>query len=157
MHIRLANLQNPSDQQTIVDLLDMYSRDPMGAGAPLAADVRTRLIPALLEQPQARIFLALKDGEPLGLAICFLGFSSFRAQPLLNIHDLAVTPDSRGTGVGRALLQAAEDEARRCGCCRLTLEVRGDNHRAQRIYRQFGFASGANETDEMLFWKKPLE
>jgi ribosomal protein S18 acetylase RimI-like enzyme len=154
--VRLAKLDDPIDQQVILDLLDMYARDPMGDAAPLSDEVRSNLLPGLQGQPQCRVFLAWSGDRPLGLAICFLGFSTFRAQPLLNIHDLAVLPESRGLGVGRALLAAVEQEARRCGCCRLTLEVRLDNHRARRLYQRFGFETGNGNPDAFAFWKKTL-
>src|SRR5688572_14329373 len=86
---------------------------------------------------------ALADEEPVGVAVCFFGFSTFNARPLLNIHDLAVLPQYRGLGAGRALLQAAEEHARREGCCKLTLEVQEDNTRARALYRRFGFADSA--------------
>jgi ribosomal protein S18 acetylase RimI-like enzyme len=55
------------------------------------------------------------------------------------VHDLAVVPEWRGNGVGRALLQATEEAARREGCCKLTLEVQDDNARARGLYESFGF------------------
>ncbi|MDP7573186.1 MAG: GNAT family N-acetyltransferase, partial [Myxococcota bacterium] len=78
--------------------------------------------------------------RPVGVAVCFLGFSTFQARPLLNIHDLAVLPEWRGRGVGRALLAAAEDRARQRGCCKLTLEVQDSNRRALQLYERFGFS-----------------
>jgi len=155
--IRLADLHDPQDQNVVLDLLDMYARDPLGDGEPLAADVRERLIPDLRSLDSCRIFLAWNQRDPVGLAICFLGYSSFQARRLLNIHDLAVVPMMRGRGVGRALLQAIESEARKCGCCRLTLEVRADNQVARRLYQDFGFHPGRVATDALSFWKKPLD
>lgn len=156
MLIRLANLDDPWDQQAVVELLDMYAQDSFGDGMPLAPDVRRDLIPGLRQQPGCRAFLAIQDQVPVGLALCFLGYSSFRAKPLLNIHDLAVVPQCRGQGVGRAMLKFIEEEARRCGCCRLTLEVRSDNHRASGLYRDFGFQCGDDPTHDYLFLKKPI-
>jgi ribosomal protein S18 acetylase RimI-like enzyme len=83
--------------------------------------------------------LAFANDTPVGLAVCFRGLSTFRALPLLNIHDLAVLPPYRGKGIGRALLQAAEELARLQGCCRLTLEVLESNAGARALYRRFGF------------------
>jgi ribosomal protein S18 acetylase RimI-like enzyme len=83
--------------------------------------------------------LALSEGTPVGVAVCFLGFSTFNARPLLNIHDLAVVPERRGQGIGKALLAAAEAEAMRRGCCKLTLEVQDDNRRARGLYERAGF------------------
>jgi GNAT superfamily N-acetyltransferase len=105
----------------------------------LAPDVRLRLVPALREIPRALVLLAVADDTPIGIAVCFVGFSTFRAQPLLNIHVLSVLRRYRGQGVGSALLEAAEDHARRQGCCRMTLEVLESNVRARALYTRFGF------------------
>jgi ribosomal protein S18 acetylase RimI-like enzyme len=115
----------------------------------------------LAEHPGALVLLALagdQDERPVGVAVCFFGLSTFRAKPLLNVHDLAVLPEHRGRGIGRALLQAAEDRARQKGCCKLTLEVRDDNTRARALYRSFGFGDdGSGESVSMRFLTKQLE
>ena len=110
------------------------------------AEARERVVPALRDHPTALVLLAFADEAPIGIAVGFFGFSTFRARPLLNIHDLAVLPAHRGKGVGRALLSAAEEHARRHGCCRLTLEVLESNSgsssalSAVRIRRHHGIA-----------------
>jgi len=151
--ILLANLTDPSHQAAIVELLDMYCRDEYGDGRPLSAEARANLIPGLIQHGGARVFLAYEEGQPAGLAICFLGFSTFRARPLINIHDIAVRPDFRGKGIGQALLTAVEEHARQIGCCKVTLEVRSDNHRAMAAYRRAGFESTEPET---WFWARKL-
>jgi ribosomal protein S18 acetylase RimI-like enzyme len=141
--VHAAELGRAEDRAALVALLDAYARDPMGGGRPLAAEVTSALADRLAAQPGARVWLATApDGEPAGIAVCFLGFSTFAAQPLLNLHDLAVAPAHRGRGVGRALLGAVEAGARDLGCCKLTLEVREDNPVAQRLYRKAGFGDG---------------
>lgn len=139
LSIRQVDLTRASDSAAIVRVLDSYARDVMGGGEPLRPDVRARLPQALRDHPTTVAFLASDEAEPVGVAVCFLGFSTFHARPLLNIHDLAVVPDRRGQGIGRALLEAAEAEALRRGCCKLTLEVRDDNARARRLYDSLGF------------------
>ena len=152
MHVLIADLDLPQHASAVVDLLDMYCRDFFGKGAPLGEDVRQRLIPGL-KKAGGTCFLA-QDGEAfVGLAICLPSFSSFRARPLLNIHDIAVVPDQRGKGIGRALLSAIEEEARRRGCCKVTLEVRSDNALARDLYRRCGFRSTEPET---LFWSREI-
>jgi GNAT superfamily N-acetyltransferase len=134
-----ADYDDPIHGNGILDVLDSYASDPVGGGEPLPADVREALMQRLREHPTTRVLLAFADDAPVGVAICFLGLSTFRAQPLLNIHDLAVVPEWRGKGVGRALLEASEDLGRREGCCKLTLEVQEDNLRARGLYESFGF------------------
>jgi ribosomal protein S18 acetylase RimI-like enzyme len=149
-----ADLDDPRHQAAIVELLDSYSRDPFGEGKPLEPEARERLIPGLKAHGGAVVLLAYEQGQPVGLALCLLGFSSFRGRPLLNIHDLAVRPEARGRGVGRQLLEALEVEARRLGCCKLTLEVRSDNTRAMELYRKVGFEPGEPPT---WFWTRKLD
>jgi len=139
LRVREADFGDQRDADGIVTVLDSYASDPVGGGQPLARDVRDRLVPALRDHPTALVLLALADDEPVGIAVCFFGLSTFRARPLLNIHDLAVLPRHRGKGIGRALLHAAEEHARRKACCKMTLEVQDDNSQARILYRRFGF------------------
>jgi ribosomal protein S18 acetylase RimI-like enzyme len=102
--------------------------------------------------------LAYQASAPVGFAICFLGFSTFLARPLLNIHDIFVDAALRGAGIGATLLDRIELKARDLNCCRITLEVREDNRVARGLYRKVGFDRvlvGA-ERVAMEFWHKPL-
>jgi ribosomal protein S18 acetylase RimI-like enzyme len=158
MHVRLANLHDPGDARWVVDLLDMYCRDEFGDGVPLSAQARENLIPGLIQHGGARVFLAFESAAQgargNGLAICLLGFSSFRGARLLNIHDIAVSPEARGKGVGAALLQALEDDAKALGCCKITMEVRSDNERAKTLYQRIGYHGSEPES---WFWSKLLK
>lgn len=153
MQLEIADLSDPRRARAVVDLLDMYSQNEFGSSQPLPAEVRERLVPGIRNHAGHLVFLAWDDDRPIGLAICFVGFSSFKAKPLINIHDLAVAPETRGRGVGRALLEAIEAEARRRDCCRVTLEVRSDNLVAQNLYRRLGYESSQPET---WFWTRSL-
>ena len=148
-----ADFDNPAHADAIVTLIDAYARDPMGGGASLPAAVRRDLVAGLRAHPTTVVALAFDGREPVGIAVGFVGFSTFAARPLLNIHDLAVRPAYRGRGVGRGLLAHVEAVARARGCRKLTLEVRDDNERAQRLYRAVGFG---NEDAPMRFWTKRL-
>src|SRR5262245_62088679 len=93
--IRKANLDDPTDAAAIVAVLDAYASDPAGGGAPLSREVRERVVPGLRRHASAAVWLALAAERPAGIAVCFVGYSTFRARPLLNVHDLAVVPDHR--------------------------------------------------------------
>jgi len=153
-----ADLNRAEHQNAILALTNAYAMDPMGNGGPLPAATLDRLITGLRNHPTTLIFLAYLDGSPVGIANCFRGFSTFAAKPLLNIHDLAVLPQSRGQGVGRELLRAVERKARELGCCKLTLEVLENNKRARQVYADFGFAQATYEESAgaALFYAKPL-
>jgi hypothetical protein len=60
MPIRIvkADLNLSQHKEAVLAMVDAYSRDPMGNGKPLDADVRARLIRGLQEHPTTLIFLA---------------------------------------------------------------------------------------------------
>lgn len=147
-----ADLGDPKHQSAIVHLIDAYARDPMGGGHPLPDAVRDALIPGLQQHPTTVVLLAWDGDTPVGIAVCFLGFSTFSARPLLNIHDLAVLPAYRRHGVGRLLLERVAARAQELGCCKLTLEVRADNHAAQRLYEAVGFDNAAAYGGAVRVW-----
>ncbi|MEK7344737.1 MAG: GNAT family N-acetyltransferase [Pseudomonadota bacterium] len=140
LNVRRVNYRDPADAQALVLLLDAYARDPMGGGEGLAEDVKARLCGDLAEHPLTTSFIAWLSDQPVGLINCIEGYSTFKARPLMNIHDIAVLPAHRGQGVGQALLAAAQAHARNRGCCKLTLEVLTGNTVALRSYERFGFA-----------------
>lgn len=156
--VRLADYGRNGDAAHIVALLDAYARDPMGGGAGLDEAVRDRLAPALDAFPGAFSLLAFEGDEAIGLANCFTGFSTFAARPLVNIHDLVVSPEHRGKGIGRALMQAIEAQARARGACKITLEVLGGNATAKALYASLGFGNYAldPEAGTAQFWEKKL-
>jgi ribosomal protein S18 acetylase RimI-like enzyme len=139
--IRELDFATADDMEAYLTLLDAYARDPMGSGQPLPTEVRDRLRIDLPTHPAAHGLVATRNDRAVGFATCFLGYSTFQARPLLNIHDLAVIEHARGQGIGFALLEAAGAIAERLGCCRLTLEVREENQAARRLYARAGFVS----------------
>ena len=147
-----ADLGNPQHQDAIIHLVDAYARDPMGGGKALPEEVRMRLMPGLQRHPTTLVFLAWHSAMPVGIAICFIGFSTFLARPLINIHDLAVLPTYRGQGVGHRLLEQVAARGRELGCCKLTLEVRADNCPAQRLYEAAGFDNAASYGGAVQVW-----
>jgi len=153
-----ADLTFAQHQTAILELVNAYAMDPMGNGKPLSAEVRTALIPGLQNHPTTIVFLAYIEAQPVGIAVCFRGFSTFSARPLINIHDLAILPEHRGQRIGPQLLAAVEKKARDTGCCKLTLEVQANNARAQAVYKAAGFAQAEyhESAGGALFFSKRL-
>ncbi len=148
-----ADLSDGQDASAVLAILESYAADPMGGNTVLSADVQANLIPRLREVASRLVLLARIEGQPAGVAVAFRVFSTFRAAPVLNLHDLAVHPQFRGQGIGRELLKQIETHARQTGCCRVSLEVRRDNLIAQGLYRSAGFSAGETPQE---FWTKSL-
>jgi len=156
--IEPVDYHNTRQVQDMLWLLNEYAQDPMGGGEPLRDDVKQGLAEALAERPYAFSLLCYVDGEPAGLLNGFEGFSTFRCQPLLNIHDIVVVNAFRGQGISQQLLAQVESMARAKGCCKITLEVLEGNTVAQQAYRRFGFAGYELDPQmgKALFWQKEL-
>ncbi|MDB5386129.1 MAG: hypothetical protein JWM11_1775 [Planctomycetaceae bacterium] len=152
--IQEADLDCTEHADAVRLLLQTYAADPLGGGVALDDDVLERVIPGLKSLPGRLVLLAWEDRKPAGLAIAFRTFSTWKAAPVINLHDLAVHPDFRGKGIGRQLLQAVVTHALQTGCCRVTLEVRIDNEPARELYLSEGFRSGEHPQE---FWVKHLE
>jgi len=156
MQTRYLDLADGKHEADIIEMLDYLALTPAD-GEPLSTEVKNSLLPRLREHPGTHIFLAFQDQNAVGLAICFDGFSTFRARRLLNIHDLVVHPDYRGRGVGTKLLEEIESFARARDYCKLTLEVRADGPGAHKLYVNFGFDPGEPATSAQSFLTKDLE
>ena len=156
--VSVVNYLDPHDQQALISVLDMYARDPMGGGTPLPPETRLRLCDDLAQFSGAISWLAWQDGVPVGVLNALPGYSTFKAKPLINVHDIAVDPAYRGQGVGQALLAALEQHARVTGCCKITLEVLSGNAVAMRAYGRFGFEQYtlSASTGQALFMQKWL-
>ncbi|CAM5347153.1 GNAT family N-acetyltransferase [Streptomyces aurantiogriseus] len=66
------------------------------------------------------------------------------------IQGLAVADEARGRGVGRTLIRAALEEARRRGARRVTLRVLGHNTPARKLYESEGFVVEGVLPEEFL-------
>jgi len=136
----IADYGNAAQAAALVELLDAYARDPAGGGTPLAAAVREGLPAALAARPQAFSVLAFDGDTPVGLINCIEGFSTFACKPLVNVHDVVVLSSHRGQRVAQQMFARVEEEARKRGACKLTLEVLSGNASALRSYEREGFA-----------------
>jgi ribosomal protein S18 acetylase RimI-like enzyme len=139
-----ADYANPRHAEALVRLLDAYAHDPMGGGEGLTDFAKNHVVRELARLPQAFSVLAfdgLDDHNPVGLANCFQGFSTFACKPLVNVHDLAVSSGYRGQRIGERMLAFVEVLAREMGACKLTLEVLSGNASAMRLYARTGFTA----------------
>ncbi len=144
---------NSEHRQNLVELIHHYMNDPMGNVQPSTHHAKD-LIGGLSSTPSAFVLYIKKNLIYIGLATCFINFSTFYAKPYINIHDVIIRKEYRGYGYGKLLLQKIIDLAQERGYCKVTLEVREDNIIAQKLYRQLGFSP---TNPPMLFWTKFLK
>lgn len=145
-----CDFSNPIHREKVVELLDAYMQDPMGGGKPMPEKNKKPLIDGLAVHPGAFVLFAMDAERFIGVATCFVNFSTFNVKPYINVHDLAVLPEYRGKGSGRKLLMHIIELARNKNYCKVTLEVRIDNYNAQGLYKSLGFDEC---TPVMHYWE----
>mmetsp|Transcript_67054 Transcript_67054/g.131508 ORF Transcript_67054/g.131508 Transcript_67054/m.131508 type:complete len:178 (-) Transcript_67054:84-617(-) len=166
----IADYSNPTHKEAIEVMMAQYAEDPMGGGEALDPSILSSLAGELAKVPGAFTVIALAKGpsfpflsatcdQPAGLVNCFMGFSTFACKPLVNVHDCAVHPDYRRRGVCSRMLACCEAEARKRGCCKITLEVLANNNVAKAAYVKDGYVG--YELDPAMggaeFWQKKLK
>ena len=149
---------DPKQGNDLMLLLASYALDPMGGGTALSESVKATLLTKLQKRSNAFSIIGYVDGVPACLANCFETFSTFKARPVLNIHDFVVLKSYRKLGLSQSLLNAVADLARTRDCCKLTLELLEGNIPARQAYLKFGFEG--YELDPTMgkaeFWEKVL-
>jgi GNAT superfamily N-acetyltransferase len=93
-----------------------------------------------LFRPSPALFghVAEVDGRVVGTALWFLNFSTWRGTHGIYLEDLYVQPSQRGSGLGRALLQALAEECVARGYARLEWWVLDWNAPAIGFYKSLG-------------------
>lgn len=156
IEVLIAEYSKDKHSKDIAYLLNAYAEDPMGGGSPLPDNVRNNLAKELSKLPHAFSVICYVNDKPAGLINCFEAFSTFKCQPLINIHDIVVISEFRGVGVSQSMLAKVEEQAKEKGCCKITLEVLEGNKVARNAYMKFGF-DGYELDPKMgkaLFWQK---
>lgn len=153
LSIRNVNLQDEIHAQHVVKLLNDYMNDPMGNNSTMPKGMGAQIISGLKKHPAYLGFFAMCEEEYAGLANCNVGFSTFQARPLINIHDFIVAPEFRNQGIGHFLLRAIINYAVDNNFCRVNLEVREDNLSAKSLYRKMGFSDCV---PRMMFWERKI-
>jgi ribosomal protein S18 acetylase RimI-like enzyme len=102
-----------------------------------ARDYWREKVAAPVAEGTARLLVARVDGETLGTVR--LDLVTTPNQPhRASVAKMLVHPKARRRGLGRALMTAAEDEARACGRRLITLDCRADAE-AEALYAAAGY------------------
>lgn len=131
--IRPATERDVPALLALVRELAEYEREPDAVQATEADLTR-----ALFVDRTASCHVAEADGEVVGFALWYVTFSTWTGRAGLWLEDLFLRPGARGTGLGKALLQALARVCRERGYSRLEWWVLDWNEPAIGFYRSLG-------------------
>ena len=128
--------------------------DKLSNGAPWSPASFSREI----LNPQAHYVVSTDAGQVTG----FAGFWTLVDEA--HVTTIAVRPEARGKGVGRALMEHLLSSAAALGMSCATLEVRVSNTKAIQLYESLGFLNSGvrknyypdNREDAVIMWRYGL-
>jgi len=131
-----------TDLDALVELLGLL----FTLEADFTADTRRQRdgLLRMLEGAKNRLVLVAtipgdEAGAVVGMATAQVVISTAEGGPALLVEDVVVRPETRGQGIGRALLARIEAWGLRLGATRLQLLADRDNAPAHAFYRACGF------------------
>jgi len=86
--------------------------------------------------------IAWQDGVDVGLVHWVYHRTSWSVGDDCYLQDLFVTPEQRGGGVGRALIEHVYEQAGEAGCASVHWLTHETNHTAQQLYNRIAERSG---------------
>ena len=134
LHIRPAQFSDAPQILAFITELADYER----ARHEVIASVEDIQRSLFGEGATARSLICLQDGQPIGFAVYFFSYSTWLGCNGLYLEDLYVSPESRGTGAGKALLKQLAREAVAKDCGRLEWSVLDWNEPAIEFYKSIG-------------------
>lgn len=148
-----VNLNNQTHCTKLLELLNAYMEDEMGISKSMPEKLGAKIIEGLRQYNAYLGFFVCIENEYAALANCNVNYSTWQAGFLINIHDFIVRPSFRKQRVGEFLLNGIENYAKGKGYCKINLEVRNDNLKAQNLYKKVGYTDCQ---PPMFFWQKIL-
>jgi ribosomal protein S18 acetylase RimI-like enzyme len=129
-----------ADVELLAPLFDAYRQF---YGRTEDMDLARHFLAERLRRGESVVFLALtpQDGRSIacGFTQLYPFFSSLSCRAVWILSDLYVAPESRRSGAGRRLMEAAHAFARESGAAAVELDTAHTNTAAQTLYESLGY------------------
>ncbi len=135
IHIRKGIADDVPLMMELIHALAKYERAQPGELSVTAEQLHESLFGP---SASAEAIIAFVDDQAAGFAIFFHNFSTWRGKRGLYLEDLFVRPESRGCGVGKALLRELATIAASRDCARMEWSVLDWNQPAIDFYKSLG-------------------
>ncbi len=90
------------------------------------------------ENTHTHTIIGYYENKPVGFALYFYNYSTFKGKPGLYLEDLFVIPEMRGKGFGKTLLLELASIAKENNCARFEWSVLDWNKPAIDFYKSLG-------------------
>jgi GNAT superfamily N-acetyltransferase len=149
--IRRAGVEDAGDVAQLLHDFNTEYDDPT-----LAVPVLAERVSELLAEEAIVVLLA--DRPPTGLAVLRIKPSLWSKAADVYLEELYVVPEQRGNGIGKALLTAAIDTARKAGADHFELTTGETDTEARGLYESFNLTNreGGPDGPRTLYYELDL-
>ncbi len=132
-HIRPSVPTDVAAMMQLIHELAVFEKAPNE----VVANAETLLQSGFQEHPLFVAWVAEKDGLIVGMALCYIRYSTWKG-PVLYLEDLIVTESFRGNGIGKALFEKCIAHAKHNNYRRMVWQVLDWNTPAIDFYKGYG-------------------
>lgn len=132
-HIRPSVPSDVAAMMQLIHELAVFEKAPNE----VVANAETLLQSGFQEHPLFVAWVAEKDGLIVGMALCYIRYSTWKG-PVLYLEDLIVTESFRGNGIGKALFEKCIAHAKHNNYRRMVWQVLDWNTPAIDFYKGYG-------------------
>ena len=132
-HIRPSVPADVAAMMQLIHELAVFEKAPNE----VVANAETLLQSGFQEHPLFVAWVAEKDGLILGMALCYIRYSTWKG-PVLYLEDLIVIESFRGNGIGKALFEKCIAHAKHNNYRRMVWQVLDWNTPAIDFYKGYG-------------------
>jgi ribosomal protein S18 acetylase RimI-like enzyme len=151
IQVRRAGVEDATDVARLLHDFNVEYSEP----TPEVEEL-TKTIACLLEEDEITVLLA--GGGPDGLSLFRFRPGIWSAGDETYLQELYVVPHLRGRGIGRALLEATIEFARKRGADGIDLNTGETDTAARALYESMGFTNreGSPDGPAMLFYEREI-
>ena len=149
---RLATIEDKAFILSLIPRLTEFNLPIWRDSSQMIAVDTEVLINKLINQPaDTTIFIAEdEEGQSLGFIHLQSGSDYYNKEEHGHISDIIIAPEAEGRGIGRILIERAEEWAHTKGYRSLSLSVFTQNQRAREVYKRMGFGEDIIKYVKML-------
>lgn len=108
----------------------------------------TRLLDA--SEPMFCLVTESVSGQVIGFTTYILHANTWTTKQVCYLEDLFVDPETRGQGIGRALIQAVAEKAQELDCLKVYWMTKRDNETARALYDKVAIDTNFMRYDILL-------